>query len=84
MDNCSVHHVSGITNLITQTGALVHYLPPYSPDLNPIEECFAKVKGCLKSMDTINDLETAILASFTQITSSDCKKWIQDSKVYTN
>ena len=46
MDNCSAHHVSGIKNLVNQTGALLHFLPPYSPDLNPIEECFAKVKVC--------------------------------------
>ena len=39
MDNCSVHHISSIKSLVTQAGALLHYLPPYSPDLNPIEEC---------------------------------------------
>ena len=49
MDNCSAHHVSGIKNLVNQTGALLHFLPPYSPDLNPIEECFAKVKVCIKN-----------------------------------
>lgn len=82
MDNCSIHHVSGIESLITQTGALLHYLPPYSPDLNPIEECFSKVKGCLKDSEVSTDLETAILASFTHVTSSDCQGWIKDSKVY--
>lgn len=82
MDNCSVHHVSGIKNLITQTGALLHYLPPYSPDLNPIEECFAKVKACLKNMDTFTDMETAVLASFACVTPGDCQGWISDSKVY--
>ena len=34
--------------MIAQVGALVHSLPPYSPDLNPIEECFSKVKSHLK------------------------------------
>jgi len=33
---------------IQSTGALVHFIPPYSPDLNPIEECFSKVKAFLK------------------------------------
>ena len=37
MDNASIHHVDGVSQLILQTGALLHYLPPYSPDLNPVE-----------------------------------------------
>ena len=40
MDNCSIHPIDGITELIKQTGALVHWLPPYSPDYNRIEETF--------------------------------------------
>lgn len=44
MDNCSIHHVEEVTKLINEVGAIVHYLPPYSPDFNPIEWCFSKVK----------------------------------------
>ena len=36
LDNCSVHHVPGVVSVITEIGALVHFLPPYSPDMNPI------------------------------------------------
>ena len=43
MDNCSIHHVAHVTQMITEVGAIVHYLPPYSPDFNPIEWCFSKV-----------------------------------------
>ena len=69
MDNCSVHHVANVKSLIGEVGALLHYLPPYSPDLNPIEECFSKVKSCLKSTETVNDdLETAVLVVFTCVT----------------
>ena len=83
MDNCSVHHVPGVESIITSVGALVHYLPPYSPDLNPIEECFSKVKSCLKTTELTHiDHETAILAAFACVTSSDCQGWIKDSKVY--
>lgn len=92
LDNCSVHHVSGIVSMITQVGALIHFLPPYSPDLTPIEECFSKVKCLLKSMDPIAnthnqqllcfDLESLALAAFSCITPDDCKSWIADSKVY--
>ena len=45
LDNASIHHVTEVESLIEETGAIVIYLPPYSPDLNPIEECFSKVKG---------------------------------------
>ena len=45
MDNCSVHHIEETVSMIEEVGALVHFLPPYSPDLNPIEECFSKVKS---------------------------------------
>ena len=40
MDNCSIHHVDNIVKSIQDVGALVHFLPPYSPDLQPIEETF--------------------------------------------
>ena len=72
--------------MITEVGALVHFLPPYSPDMNPIEECFSKIKAQLKSMETTfeDDFETNILAAFSSVTSQDCKGWISDSKVYKN
>ena len=84
LDNCSIHHVSGVASMITQVGALVHFLPPYSPDLNPIEECFSKVKSLLKNTDTTlhDDLESHILAAFSCITPDDCKGWISDSTIY--
>ena len=51
LDNCSIHHVEGITSMIEEVGALVHFLPPYSPDFNPIEETFSKVKAEMKNME---------------------------------
>ena len=45
MDNCSIHHVAPVVEMVHQLGALVHFLPPYSPDYNPIEEAFSKVKS---------------------------------------
>ena len=44
MDNAAIHHVRDVVKLINEVGALVHFLPPYSPDYNPIEEAFSKVK----------------------------------------
>lgn len=48
MDNLACHKVRGVRDAIEATGAELLYLPPYSPDLNPIENLFAKVKGFLR------------------------------------
>jgi len=53
MDNCSIHHVERVVELIESTGALVIFLPPYSPDFNPVEEAFAKVKAYLKANEMV-------------------------------
>ena len=50
MDNLSSHKRSRTRELIRSRGAEVLYLPPYSPDLNPIENVFAKIKQCLRSL----------------------------------
>ena len=48
MDNASMHRVDQVASLIQSTGAILRYLPPYSPDYNPLEESFVKVKAFLK------------------------------------
>jgi transposase len=45
MDNLAAHEVAGISQAIEAGGAELHYLPPYSSDLNPIENAFAKLKA---------------------------------------
>ena len=86
LDNCSIHHASDIVHSI-EVGALVHFLPPYSPDFNPIEQTFSKVKTVLKSiesdMEDVDDVETLLLASFTSITPEDCEGWNSLSGIYT-
>ena len=47
MDNVSIHHTERATALIEEIGAIPIFLPPYSPDIMPIEECFSKVKSFL-------------------------------------
>ena len=42
MDDAAIHHMNGVCKILEDLGVLVYYLPPYSPDLNPIEELFAK------------------------------------------
>jgi transposase len=48
MDNLPAHKVAGVRTIIERTGARLLYLPPYSPDLNPIEMVFAKLKALLR------------------------------------
>jgi transposase len=48
VDNLSSHKVAGVQQAITAAGATLLYLPPYSPDLNPIEKLFAKLKALLR------------------------------------
>ena len=52
LDNASIYHVDGIVEMINEAGALVLFLPPYSPDFNPIEEAFSKLKALIKSKYT--------------------------------
>ena len=86
MDNASVHHVDGVVSMITEVGALVHFLPPYSPDFAPIEECFSKVKATMRGMEVemqaIGDIETIALSAFACITAEDCQAWIESVRIY--
>lgn len=50
LDNLKAHHANGIRELIESFGARVVYLPPYSPDLNPIELAWSKIKGILRGV----------------------------------
>ena len=48
MDNASIHHSERVKQMCSDAGVIVVYLPPYSPDFNPIEEFFAELKGFMK------------------------------------
>lgn len=77
LDNCSIHLGKEIEGLITQAGAHLIYLPPYSPDFSPIENCFSKVKTILRKLEarTYPDLANAIEEAFSQVTLEDIKGW---------
>ena len=62
MDNLKAHKVKGVREAIEARGARLRYLPPYSPDFNPIENAFAKLKALLRkaAARTIDDLWTPI------------------------
>ena len=62
MDNASIHKEEDLRPLIELAGAHLEFLPPYSPDFSPIENCWSKVKSILRSMapSTYRDLVDAI------------------------
>ena len=83
LDNCSVHHVEGVVDTIQEMGTIVHFLPPYSPDLTPIELLFSKVKGLIQAMEVeMNSLMIYVLEAFSCITSDDCRSWITSIGIY--
>ena len=86
LDNCSIHHVAPVTELIRSVGAMVHYLPPYSPDYNPIEWCFSKVKHAISSMEQVNeltgDIELIARMAFATVTPEDSQNWITNCEIY--
>ena len=72
MDNLPAHKVSGVRAAIERTGASLLYLPPYSPDLNPIEMAFAKLKALLRaapprSIPTLWDRIGELLDTFSPV-----------------
>jgi transposase len=77
MDNLSVHKVSGIAGALTARGAQVHFLPPYSQDLNPIEQCWSKVKTALRTAKarSFDALLDALKAALQTVTTEDAIAW---------
>jgi len=77
LDNASIHKEKDIRPIIEKAGARLEFLPPYSPDFSPIENCWSKVKSLIRSMSprTYPDLEKAIAQAFSQITLQDIHNW---------
>ena len=81
MDNLSSHKVKGVRERIESAGAELLYLPPYSPDLNPIEKAWSKLKLLLRSVKarTKDVLDQAITDLLPQITHDNAKAWFKHS-----
>ena len=77
MDNLSSHKVSGIVEVIEAVGASVLFLPPYSPDLNPIELMWSKIKAILRKLKVRAKelLDDAIALAFDCVSASDISGW---------
>jgi transposase len=79
MDNLSSHRGSRIKELIEARGCELIYLPPYSPDFNPIEEAFSKVKGLLRRAEarTREALLEAMGRALDAVTASDARSFFE-------
>ena len=78
-DNLSVHKIASVRRAIEQADATLWYLPPYSPDLNPIELCFAKLKAIVRaarcrSIDTLWPLLGECLQRFSP---AECRNYFR-------
>ncbi len=77
MDNLSVHKSPEVQRLVQAVGAEVRFLPAYSPDLNPIEKMWSKIKNSLRSLEarTPAQLDEAISVAFSKVTAKDAMGW---------
>ena len=74
MDNLATHKVAGVRQAIEEVGARLLYLPPYSPDFNPIENLRSKIKNILRRLSprTAAALLHAVAIAFATISTADC------------
>jgi len=77
MDNLPAHKTAGVRHAIEATGASLRLLPPYSPDFNPIENAFAKLKALLRkaAARTVTTLEHAIAEAIDAFTPAECANY---------
>lgn len=77
MDNLPAHKVTGVRDAIEDTGARLIYLPPYSPDFNPIEMAFSKLKAALRkaAARTIPELWDVIAEAIEHYKSEECENY---------
>ena len=79
MDNLPAHKVAGVADAIEAAGADLLYLPAYSPDLNPIEMLFAKLKSLIRRgrWRTRNDLWNGVASCLDQFSENECQNYIK-------
>ncbi|WP_302620482.1 transposase [uncultured Oscillibacter sp.] len=83
MDNMRTHHVKKVQRLLQGAGMKLLYLPAYSPDLNPIETMWSKIKAILRRLKIrlLPQLPHGIAEAFSLIRPSDCAGWFSDAGI---
>ena len=86
MDNLATHKVAGVREAIEFAGARLRYLPPYSPDFNPIENMWSKIKQLLRSLDprSSDELLHAAATAFAAVSPTDCLGFFSHAKYSTS
>ena len=79
VDNVPFHHRESVRDIIEATGATVKFLPAYSPEFNPIEACWSKLKAWLRkrAARTVTMLQTAITEAIQRICGEDARGWFR-------
>jgi transposase len=79
LDNLNVHKASQVEEVAARRGARVIWLPPYSPDFSPIEQCWSKIKTLLRAAKarTREELEEALALAIKLITKADIRGWFK-------
>lgn len=79
MDNMRSHKVKEVKEAVEKSGVVLLYLPPYSPDLNPIEKMWSKIKSFLRKLKarTLDELPHAIQCAFSEVSANDCRGWFE-------
>lgn len=82
LDNLATHKVQGVASLLRAKDVELRYLPPYSPDLNPIELAFAKLKVHLRraAARTLKHLITAVADSLDTFSATDCRGFFRHAQ----
>ena len=80
MDNAAIHHVDSVVACINSVRALVRFLPPYSPDMIPIESVFGEVKQYLQANDLLHtelSMNSILLMAFNSVSQENCLSYIE-------
>lgn len=79
LDNLAVHRVQGVAECVKKAGMVLLYLPPYSPDLSPIEPMWSKIKAFLRKLGakTLDEMEKAFCQAMDAVTPKDIFNWFQ-------
>lgn len=77
MDNMRSHHAKAVQAVLAASGVKVLFLPPYSPDLNPIERLWSKMKAIFRheKIRSADELSAAVARAFSRISVMDCFAW---------
>ena len=85
LDNLATHKIQRVGQILSNWGVGLRYLPPYSPDLNPIEMAFAKLKAHLRqaAARTLDELQSAVAGSLDRFSAADCMAFFRHAQ-YTS